>query len=221
MDHFLSIKGFAVNFALFITALLFREYFEYRGKKFFKYLLTPFVTLLCAGFVIIAIAHNGLTTGRAIILSALLFSIIADTMLMVEETDLMIHGVIYFFMAHILYIAAFSRGYEFRFWHIIAGTAIFLSLIPMIRPIMRSSGTMFMPLIAYIAVISVMVFFAVTYHERAQGPGSIFAVPGAVLFLISDTVLAIDRFIKKIPHGSVVVWSIYGPAQMFLAWTCF
>jgi uncharacterized membrane protein YhhN len=44
---------------------------------------------------------------------------------------------------------------------------------------------------------------------------------GAVLFVISDVVLAINTFVKKIPHSTVLTWSLYAPAQLFFALSCF
>jgi uncharacterized membrane protein YhhN len=44
---------------------------------------------------------------------------------------------------------------------------------------------------------------------------------GATLFVVSDAVLGINTFVRRIPHSTVLTWSLYAPAQFCIAVSCF
>lgn len=70
---------------------------------------------------------------------------------------------------------------------------------------------MMIPVLAYLVVISIMGFFAI---------GSIlplkWAVLGALFFILSDSLIAINKFIYAVPFERVLVMSTYYAAQWML-----
>jgi uncharacterized membrane protein YhhN len=207
---------------LFALTVVFavREIATFRGQLKLKYLFTPMVTALIAGFVILSINEGGTTPYRLLILAALILSLIADTMLMVVEVNLIRHGIIYFMLAHVMYSIAFSLAYTYRCWNLIAAAVLLLIFAVFYRRIRGSVGDLRIPLLAYAALLGTMLFFALTSVSRMASGRAALIITGAVMFVISDFLLAYLSFVKQHKQQSVIVWAFYAPAQLMLALSC-
>jgi len=123
-------------------------------------------------------------------------------------------GLVTFFIGHIFYIFAFR--------HIVRGAmpkwAAILLLSYGIVMAFWISGSQFQigeyflgtAIIAYISIILLMGWMAI----RTQLP---LAIIGALLFIFSDSVLAIDRFVYDIPYRDAFVMVTYYAAQLLIA----
>jgi len=78
-------------------------------------------------------------------------------------------------------------------------------------------GKMKLPVLVYIAAITIMAGFAAGRFVDLGGTQPLLAFAGAVLFLISDSVLAYDRFAKKIRPAQILILGTYFPAQLLIA----
>jgi alkenylglycerophosphocholine hydrolase len=206
-------------FSSFVLFLL-REYFAYRKVLSLKYILTPLVTLSILLVILVSINHRGVSSYRILVLVAILMSLVADTLLMIEEVSLLKPGIVFFMLAHIFYTTAFSGGYSFEFWNIPVALLLVFFIKKSSDMFLENAGDLKIPVFAYILVISIMGFFAVTGLNRGFSLKSLTASAGAVLFIISDLVLAYNQFVKEIPHSSVKTWALYAPAQMLIVLSC-
>jgi uncharacterized membrane protein YhhN len=198
-----------------------REFVTSRNLITLKYLFTPMVTALIAGFVILSISEDGASAYRTLVLVALLCSLVADTLLMVVEVDLMKNGIVYFMLTHAMYIAAFSLSYEFHRWNLVlAGVLVFLLLL-FSRGMKSSAGKMKSLILIYAVVLCAMLFFALTQFNAEVSRREILMIIGAVMFVASDFLLAYLTFIKPHRQESVIVWAVYAPAQFLIALSCF
>jgi len=217
---------FAIPWFSFLAAALAavfaaREYVTYREKLPLKYLFTPMVTVIIAGFAVLSIIDEGANTYRVLILSALVFSVIADTMLMVVEVSLMEQGIVYFMLGHVMYIAAFSLDYRFHGWNAAAASILLILLLMFYRGIRGSAGRLKIPILIYALVLCTMFFFALSQLNNEISRQSIFIMAGALLFVVSDFLLAYLSFIRPHRQESVIVWAVYAPAQLLLPLSCF
>lgn len=123
-------------------------------------------------------------------------------------------GLVTFFIGHIFYIFAFRHvirkpmpkwvatllllyGAGMAFW--ISGSQF------------REGETLLgIAIIAYILIILTMGWMAI----RTRLP---LAIIGALLFMFSDSVLAVDRFVYDIPYRDAFVMITYYAAQLFIA----
>jgi uncharacterized membrane protein YhhN len=152
---------------------------------------------------------------KTLILAGLLFSLAGDIALMFPE-KWFTAGLVSFLAAHVFYILAFKpdpgrpipAGLFFPF--IIFGLLMFRVLAPKLGP-------MKLPVLVYIAAITVMAAFAAGRFVDGGGTRPLLAFAGAVLFLISDSVLAYDRFAKKIGPAQAIILGTYFPAQLLIA----
>jgi len=77
-------------------------------------------------------------------------------------------------------------------------------------------GTMRIPVIVYAAAIVAMVAGAINRIEKVNRESYYLVLTGAVLFLISDSVIAINKFSYKFELSSVVVMTTYIMAQYLI-----
>ena len=152
---------------------------------------------------------------KIFIISGLLLSLLGDTFLIYPEQHFKI-GLIAFLIGHICYIIAFtvSSGVHFTFW-------IFLPIsiigILYLRSILPYSGKMKIPVMIYIIIIVIMSWMAMERLNYIPTVGTILAVMGAVLFMISDAVLALNKFRKPFISAELIILATYFTAQWLLA----
>jgi uncharacterized membrane protein YhhN len=216
-----TVRYFPALLAALVAVFAVREYVTFREILHLKYVFTPMVTALLAGFVILSIMDGGGSAYRVLVLSALICSIIADTMLMVVEVDLMKQGIIFFMLAHVLYIAAFSLAYDYRPWNLAVAGILLMLLAVFYRGIRGSAGRMRIPIMVYAVVLCAMLFFALSCFNLEFTRREGLVVSGALLFVVSDFLLAYLTFIRPHRYESVIVWAVYAPGQFLIALSCF
>ena len=152
---------------------------------------------------------------KIFIVSGLLFSLLGDIFLIYPEQHFK-NGLIAFLIGHVCYIIAFSvsTNSHFTFWLfilIITVGAIYL------RIILPYSGKMKIPIIIYIIIIMIMVWTAIQRFHNDPTLRTILPAIGAVLFMISDAVLALNKFRKPFYRAELIILTTYFTAQWFLA----
>lgn len=206
---------------LFFSLLLLREYFSFRTVLPAKYILTPLVTFSIIGIALLPVGSLGLGTYRLLVLLGLTISLAADTLLMIEERSYFLQGLIFFLLTHVFYIGAFSLGYAFRAWHLGVAAALLAPTSVIFLRILRARTARNLWVFMYILTLSVMCYFAWSHLGRAPSPKAALLPVGATLFVVSDAVLGINTFVRRIPHSTVLTWSLYAPAQFCIAVSCF
>lgn len=203
--------------ALFLSLFAIREYVAYKRKLSLKYFFTPMLTFSVILIVFLSVAVKGPTVYSMLVLIALIMALIADTLLMIEETSFLKNGIIFFLISHVFYILAFKDGYTFQAWNL--GLIIFLAAASFfnIRLVKKGAGRLLIPVIIYVIVLNIMGFFAITRLNSGFGLFEVSIATGAVMFIISDFILSINAFVKKIPHSTVYTWLFYAPAQFLFA----
>lgn len=205
--------------AAYILIFLIREYIAWKRILPLKYFLTPMITALAVFIVLSSIGCYGIGRYSFLIFSSLIAALIADTLLMIEETSYLKNGIIFFMLGHLFYVAAFSSDITFKKWNIILIIIIALINVIQLKLMKKHAGGMFVPVTLYVVVIDIMGYLAITKLNDGTGPYEIAVAAAAVLFWISDFILSINAFVKKIPHSTVYTWLFYAPAQLLFAWS--
>ena len=201
----------------FLTVFMVREFVALRRIKQLKYIFTPMVTIPVILIPMIAAGETGLTPYNLFITCALLFALVGDALLMVEETDLFKYGMFFFLGCHLFYVSAFSVNYIFRQWNIILLAVLAVIAIIHVKKLGGKAGKMKIPVAVYVTVITIMIFLAITQLNNGFTPGAAMAAGGAVLFGISDYLHSVNNFVRKIEHSTVYTWLFYAPAQFLIA----
>lgn len=152
---------------------------------------------------------------KIFIVAGLLFSLFGDTFLIFSEQHFK-KGLIAFLIGHICYITAFIVSMEFQitywiFLPIAAAGVIYLKYI------LLYSGKMGVPVSIYIAIIAIMGWVALERFNSLPIYGTFLTAIGAILFMISDAVLAWNKFRKPFISAELIILITYFTAQWLLA----
>ena len=152
---------------------------------------------------------------RLLIVAGLGWSLAGDILLMLPQ-DLFVQGLATFLVAHLFYITAFARtGGGLRAPVVALAVAAYAGA--MLAFLWPSLGDLRIPVIAYVGVIGTMAWQAIARWRHLRSTDAARAAAGAVLFMVSDTALAIERFRGEFPGSFVTVISTYWVAQYLIA----
>jgi uncharacterized membrane protein YhhN len=187
------------------------------GYDRLHYILKPLTTLLIAG-IALAIPAPISDTYRWLVVLGLLLSLAGDVFLMLPNDRTFIFGLASFLVAHLFFIAAYrSRGgFGFTWWLALLFLAYTAVLIYLLWP---TIGEMRIPVIVYGAVLMVMGWQAAEMWLRWSDLSALAAMLGAILFMLSDSTLALNKFRAPIRQSSVIIMSTYWAAQLLIAWS--
>ena len=159
-------------------------------------------------------------TYRAFIIAGLLFSAAGDVFLALPQ-DRFVWGLGSFLAAHIFYIAAFLSvgGFGFTWWIVLPALLYGAAMLAILWP--HVAAGLRLPVAVYLAVILVMGWQATEQWSVLRSPSALLGMVGAGFFIISDSVLALNKFRGGFPGGSrgadVVIMLTYYAAQWLLA----
>ncbi len=151
--------------------------------------------------------------------AGLVLSLAGDVFLMWPEGFL--PGLVSFLLAHLAYIAAFTRNARFAARPIafavyaLIGAALLSQLWPGVPPTLR------VPVLAYVVCLAAMAAQAGVLWLAARGseaePLARSAALGGLLFMTSDTLLAFNKFGAPVPLASLWILATYWLAQGLIA----
>jgi uncharacterized membrane protein YhhN len=72
------------------------------------------------------------------------------------------------------------------------------------------------PVTIYALVISIMLLMSIKAFFEWKKPANLLVLIGALLFVISDSILAINKFYTILPFSSFLIMSTYLGAQYFI-----
>lgn len=160
---------------------------------------------------------NGLVKWVAL---ALVFSLMGDVLLMfVPKKDIFfLLGLSAFLIAHIFYIIFFHlvrirEKVKSNIWLLLIVVVYYAALIILLSPHLYE---MMLPVRIYGIVISFMLMLAMHMLFIKNKTAGKWMMLGALLFVISDSVLAIDKFYKPFEQAGVIIMLTYGLAQLFI-----
>jgi uncharacterized membrane protein YhhN len=151
----------------------------------------------------------------------LLFSLAGDVLLLKIE-KFFIPGLVAFLLAHILYIIGFNLSITtISVPVLIAALVVFGGAQLLYRRLAQSlracqQGNLCLPVAFYTTIISLMAVSALfTLSNPAWDPlHAAVATLGALLFVISDSILAWNQFVSPIRHASLIVMVTYHLGQL-------
>lgn len=163
-------------------------------------------------------------TSKIIVIVALLLAWAGDIALLFEGKNYFMIGLGLFLAMHILYIVYFWRMQRLfpmtEMTTLVLSTAIvgvfdaliLYKLLPLVR---EADPGLVTPIIVYVAVISVMFIMAcnILRSKKAKSLAYPFFIPGAGLFMLSDTLLGFNMFLWEDSMIGIGIILTYGYAQ--------
>ena len=154
---------------------------------------------------------------------ALLFSLLGDIFLMLPKERFRA-GLLSFLLAHLAYIAGFLRQAPPR-WDVVpllplpiaAGTYMLGRRI-LAGLSARGHQSLRIPVAVYMGVIAAMLLVAwgTWFHPNRPVGASVAVSVGALLFLLSDALLAWNRFVRPLAQARLKVRVLYHVGQVLL-----
>ncbi|MBI2731514.1 MAG: lysoplasmalogenase [Sphingobacteriales bacterium] len=200
-------------FWLIVLADLFIIAFGYENLRFY---IKP---LIIPALLLYYYTNAGvLNRFSKILLAGLFFSFLGDVLLLWEEY--FIPGLGCFLTTHLLYIAYFIKTAKTSGWQLkkypllIVPIAIYAMVLLWL--LLPSLGALALPVIIYAVVISVMLLLAVNLYAQVKKEVYTNFIGGAALFVLSDSLLAINKFYRSFSYSGIAIMVTYVLAQYFI-----
>lgn len=156
------------------------------------------------------------------LLVALFFSWMGDAFLLYDDRNSLyfILGLASFLLAHITYILAFRRRMDTPQGS--SKNIRLLLLLPLIYAVALFSklashlDDMLIPVTLYTIVITLMCMFAILRYGRTASYGFWFVLIGAILFILSDSMIAWSSFYAPFNYSALLIMITYIMAQYLL-----
>lgn len=183
------------------------------GLPLLAWVFKPLATL-------IVIVHawqrgGGQAVQRRWVLVGLACSLAGDVALLWPQGGF-VPGLLSFLLAHLAYLVAFTRGTRLAAWplaflaYALLAGGVLWRLWPGVPAALQA------PVLAYVLCLAAMAAQAVVLWRRGVARGVTLATGGA-LFLLSDALLASNKFAGALPLASLWVLGSYWAAQWCIA----
>ena len=186
---------------------------KYLARPNLVYVFKPLSTILVISVAVIY-RPNQSPAYWYLIVAGLFCSLVGDVFLMLP-TEKFVNGLVSFLIAHVFFALAFLSIYRgsserLAFVALLVGVVVYRTLLP-------GLGTLRYPVLGYLAVVLIMAWRASEAGVHAMSSMTLMAVIGSLLFVVSDTVLAVDRFRHPFRTSQLVILPTYFAAIYLLA----
>lgn len=192
-------------------SMLLHIHAELKRNYLLIYIFKPLTTVLIGS---LALTHGASGLYKNLIIIGFLFSLFGDIFLMLRRQKFTM-GLVSFLIAHFFYAYAFSLGliklhFTFLIFLLMIGILIYNYLYNFLQE-------MKIPVLIYLLAIVLMAWMSFERSSLLDSEKGLYALIGASFFMISDTILAIDKF--KIQHiiFTPLIMTTYFMAQTFIA----
>ena len=148
------------------------------------------------------------TFSDKLFLTGLLFSTAGDFFLGYDSLNFFIYGLASFLIAHLFYLSCFwpieKKNVIFALIYIGFGLGMFSVIAP-------GLGKLFIPVLMYMSVLLVMGIFTLVSMKSNR-----WLILGGIAFIVSDSLLGVNKFFQPIPYANILIISTYYLAQFSL-----
>lgn len=129
-----------------------------------------------------------------LVTGGLVLGLVGDIVISQPESDSFLSGMIYFALGHLCYIGAFLKISTHILWAVPVFLVIYLIFAITVTRLAQKFAKMLIPTLIYGAVIITMVSLSTTIPFSV--PGGYILLAAAVLFAVSDGLLAHNTYVK-------------------------
>ncbi|RZK53333.1 MAG: lysoplasmalogenase [Pedobacter sp.] len=187
----------------------------------FYYIVKPLITISLMIFYAYQTQLRGRFAKR--IFSGLFFGLVGDSFLMFLHinSSFFMFGLIAFLIGHLCYISAFYLDYKWNpsiekkltWLALVVFGAFCFGFYLFLRPYL---GSMKIPVMVYAFVISLIGIMAVNRKGRVNTISFNLIFLGAIAFLISDSLLAYNKFVNSFNGAGIAIMTTYMLAQYLI-----
>ncbi len=164
-----------------------------------------------------------------LVVAGFFFGWIGDMFLMVKNDDLFVFGLASFLICHIFYISAFILNIRKSDHKMSVINKIILALLPLFYLIVlysylyphivgkEETKPFLIPVSVYAVTIVTMCLFALWRIGGTNRKSAALIILGAFTFVISDSLIALNKFVDPFPHANLFIMFTYCLAQLWIA----
>lgn len=212
---------------------------EATGNQTLRFFTKPLLMILLIAYYTSAV-QGWANRAHRLIVSAFIFSWVGDVALMfVGEpgTKLMgiernpnyfLLGLVGFLITHVLYTIAFTQvSYKeakallpAKSWVLVPLVLYMVALLSLLVPAISGNDLtkpFLIPVLVYSTAIAVMVLFAINRYKRVSDRSFALVFAGALLFMLSDSIIAINKFLHPFASAGIFIMVLYISGQYLIA----
>ena len=192
----------------------------------YRYFTKPLLVPMLFMSMIVATQHTKHVKSKALIILALIFCLVGDTLLLFEKLDIVYfqYGLAAFLAGHVFYILFFTRikpfAKETALYTFICGLGILAYIIFLLVILWRNlaKNELEIPVALYAFTIGFLLLSTLNLltNRRMRRITWSYFIPGAAFFVLSDSILALNKFYTEISHANLLIMITYAIAQFLL-----
>jgi len=205
------------SFLWYFTVILVIELIVVSNPDWYLYrILTK--PLIVGSLLVFFLLHKVEKKTKILVSIALLCTLIGDIQLIYARNIeyLFLGGLTAFLIAKIVYIIEFSRSRNKEVNFLIPSLILLLYGGSLFWYLFGSLGELTIPVALYMTTAWIMILFAYLRKDELSDNGYIYVLTGALLLMLSASIVAITRFKSDIPFSGVLVMAIHSISQLFL-----
>ncbi|MEO6254064.1 MAG: lysoplasmalogenase [Ferruginibacter sp.] len=178
--------------------------------------------LLIPALIGLLLSTRSAVPGKKLLLTGLSFSWLGDVFLLFEYKHALffIFGLASFLTTHIFYIVYFLKIRSGN-GSLLNKKPVLLALVPaygitLVWQLFPRLGDLKLPVIVYAAVICTMLLCSLHIFNKVNKKAAVFYLLGAAAFVISDSLLAINKFYQPFAYAGIFIMLTYCAAQFFI-----
>ena len=192
-----------------------------RNIKRLEFLAKPAVMIFLWIWLYASTGLQGITFWFGI---GILMSLLGDMALLSSSDRMFMLGLVAFLLTHVFYLIGFKdEVLNFTAWSTVLILFIYVNGVRLLRRIVSAmqangKGALSIPVIVYGLVISLMLYAAMAtmYDPAWKTSAALLVTVGAILFWISDLILAWNKFVSPLKRGRILNILTYHLGQISL-----
>ena len=207
---------FTIAFLLFTLAELVSIIYP---SVILHYIAKP---LLIPTLILLLLFSKTIKPGKVLLVTGLFFSWAGDIFLMLESKNALffIAGLVCFLTTHIFYIIYFLRIQSQQISLLKRQPLLVLLVVgygfSLVWLLFPHLGELKLPVIIYATVICTMLLCSLHVFTKVKSPDNLFYLVGAIAFVLSDSLLAFNKFYQPFSYAGIFIMLTYCAAQYFI-----
>lgn len=212
--------NFRILAPLYFFALAAEIFAHLTVNREMQYFSKPALMLILLFYFLVN--SRKLASEKYLIIFAFAFSWLGDVFLLFDKQyqSFFIYGLVAFLTAHVFYIVYFLRIRRLNQTEKLPNALIFVAIaaytLTLFGFIAPSVKNLLIPVAIYALVISTMLAASLAAFDFGKQNFGRIAVAGTLLFIVSDSILAINRFAAPFEYASVFIMLTYALAQLLI-----
>ncbi len=168
-------------------------------------------------YLVFVLADGVVTLPKLVLVGGLIFSWIGDILLIYDGDIFFLGGLGSFLVAQLLYAFVMRKStFEKPLLSIRPLTPVIIFGGILLVILVPSAGSFALPIVIYALCILTMISMAIFRRRLTSDDSFSYVLMGSVMFVLSDSCIALNKFVWEIPLAGFFIMTSYTAAQYFI-----